>query len=98
MDRVASTRPAVSFFRGASAYARRFNPARVEFTGAEVLLAESADFLSTSDAGTVLYGAQRTGYPASPGSTAAAVLRLTSVRLESMHSRWCCRRQENGRP
>ena len=48
------------FFRGASAYARRFNPARVEFTGAEVLLAESADFLSTSDAGTVLYGAQLT--------------------------------------
>jgi eukaryotic-like serine/threonine-protein kinase len=48
------------FFRGAGAYARRFNPARVEFTGPEVLLAESADFLSTSDAGTVLYGLQHT--------------------------------------
>ena len=46
------------FFRGAGAYARRFNPARVEFTGPELLLAETADFLSTSDAGTVLYGLQ----------------------------------------
>jgi Tol biopolymer transport system component len=48
------------YFRGTSAYARAFDPERVEFTGREVLLAGSADFLSTSHSGTVLYGAERT--------------------------------------
>lgn len=44
------------FFRGSGAYARAFDPARAEFIGTEVLLAEHAEFLSVSDTGRVLYG------------------------------------------
>jgi eukaryotic-like serine/threonine-protein kinase len=44
------------FFRGSGAYARAFDPARGEFMGPEVLLAERADFLSVSNTGRVLYG------------------------------------------
>jgi len=47
------------YFRGVGAYARPFNASRLEFTGAEVLLAERTDILSASNTGTVLYRAER---------------------------------------
>ena len=74
-----------------------FNPARVEFTGPEVLLAERADFLSTSDAGTVLYGAQRTASSRLTWFDRGGRPTAHVGEVGEYQHRWCCRRQENGR-